>query len=185
MFVCTAAYFVWHGLRGWAISQRDGGGWRGGSHTHIPTPSHTPTHCYWYSLYKKSFQLHMFHYGLSLPVVAYSQHAHTLTPSHTHTHTHTHTNTHTQTSSVQPHHALLENPESETRWYFKYFLGKGQLLHPHTNPHTHTHTPSHTHIHTHTHTHTHTHPHTHTHTHTQYIATTCVTTTPRAPCSSL
>ncbi len=21
-------------------------------------------------------------------------------------------------------HALLENPESETRWYFKYFLGK-------------------------------------------------------------
>lgn len=27
-----------------------------------------------------------------------------------------------------PHpHALLENPESETRWYFKYFLAKSEF----------------------------------------------------------
>ena len=30
-----------------------------------------------------------------------------------------------QLSSNQPAHTMLENPESETRWYFKYFLGKG------------------------------------------------------------
>ena len=30
--------------------------------------------------------------------------------------------------------ALLENPESETRWYFKYFLAKGRpRIHMHIN----------------------------------------------------
>src|SRR4029434_2710783 len=55
----------------------------------------------------------------------------------------------------------LENPEYHTRWFFKYFLGKGYIfsasvechLYTHTHTHTHTHTYTDSHIHTHTRTH--------------------------------